>query len=271
LSPLGGVSGVSARGEARDVVRQNDLARAQELGRIQMERDRIDQIAEDAKQEAQLNLEEEIKKNKIDNDTFANLQIGPTAKIRRDKVLDGLDPTIPKENVKIRSELENFLKNKEDDAPQSVAVRQYLDSIPKLEELQDETAVVEGPRESVQVPGQPMAGELAGGVEGVDGTRLGGVADNVRQLTGREEVRGAPLEEAPPAPKVAPAKGIQAALKQTGGINIEHLQDLTGETSVNKSGATVGLFTKNGRGWSIFNNLTRIHDGHIICHFVNDT
>ena len=269
LSPLGGVSGVSARGEARDVVRQNDLARAQELGRIQMERDRIDQIAEDAKQEAQLNLEEEIKKNKIDNDTFANLQIGPTAKIRRDKVLDGLDPTIPKENVKIRSELENFLKNKEDDAPQSVAVRQYLDSIPKLEELQDETAVVEGPRESVQVPGQPMAGELAGGVEGVDGTRLGGVADNVRQLTGREEVRGAPLEEAPPAPKVAPAKGIQAALKQTGGINIEHLQDLTGETSVNKSGATVGLFTKNGRGIDDAVQVA-IEQGYLPANVLND-
>lgn len=247
LSPLGGVSGISARGEARDVIRQNDLARAQELGRIQMERDRIDQIAEDAKREAQLNLEEELKKNKIGDDTFASLQIGPTAKIRRDKVLEGLDPTIPEDNIKIRSELENFIKNKEDDAPQSVAVRKYLDTIPKLEELQDETAVVERPREGVQVPGQPMAGELAGGVEGVDRTRLGGVADNVQQLAGREEVRGAPLEEAPP-PKIKPATGITGYLKKQGGINTEHIMDVTGERSPSKSGATVGLFTKAGRG-----------------------
>ena len=247
LSPLGGVSGISARGEARDVIRQNDLARAQELGRIQMERDRIDQIAEDAKREAQLTLEEELKKNKIGDDTFASLQIGPTAKIRRDKVLEGLDPTIPEDNIKIRSELENFIKNKEDDAPQSVAVRKYLDTIPKLEELQDETAVVERPREGVQVPGQPMAGELAGGVEGVDRTRLGGVADNVQQLVGREEVRGAPLEEAPP-PKIKPATGITGYLKKQGGINTEHIMDVTGERSPSKSGATVGLFTKAGRG-----------------------
>lgn len=247
LSPLGGVSGISARGEARDVIRQNDLARAQELGRIQMERDRIDQIAEDAKREAQLTLEEELKKNKIGDDTFASLQIGPTAKIRRDKVLEGLDPTIPEDNIKIRSELENFIKNKEDDAPQSVAVRKYLDTIPKLEELQDETAVVERPREGVQVPGQPMAGELAGGVEGVDRTRLGGVADNVQQLAGREEVRGAPLEEAPP-PKIKPATGITGYLKKQGGINTEHIMDVTGERSPSKSGATVGLFTKAGRG-----------------------
>lgn len=247
LSPLGGVSGISARGEARDVIRQNDLARAQELGRIQMERDRIDQIAEDAKREAQLTLEEELKKNKIGDDTFASLQIGPTAKIRRDKVLEGLDPTIPEDNIKIRSELENFIKNKEDDAPQSVAVRKYLDTIPKLEELQDETAVVERPREGVQIPGQPMAGELAGGVEGVDRTRLGGVADNVQQLAGREEVRGAPLEEAPP-PKIKPATGITGYLKKQGGINTEHIMDVTGERSPSKSGATVGLFTKAGRG-----------------------
>lgn len=247
LSPLGGVSGVSARGEARDIVRQNDLARAQELNRIQAERDRIDQMVQDAKREAQLNLEEELKKNKIDASTFDTLQIGATAKIRRDKVLEGLDPTIPEENAKIRSELENFIKNKEDDAPQSVAIRKYLDTIPKPEELQDEAAIVERPRESIQVPGQPMAGELAGGIEGVDRTGLGGVADNVQQLAGREEVRAAPLEEAPP-PKIKPATGITGYLKKQGGINTEHIMDVTGERSPSKSGATVGLFTKAGRG-----------------------
>lgn len=257
LSPLGGVSGVSARGEARDVVRQNDLARAQELGRIQMERDRIDQIVLDAKNEAQLNLEEAQKKNKISTDTFKDLGIGSTAKVgpRDNRVklydeLNGLDVTVPEDNAKIRSTFEDFLKNKEDDAPQSVAVRNYLESIPKLEELRDETAVVERPRESVQVPGQPLAGGLTERVEGVDRTGLGGVTDNVQQLVGREEGRPSPLEEVTPveAPKVKPAMGIQAYLKQRGGISTEHIQDLTGEKSVNKSGAAVGLFTKQGRG-----------------------
>ena len=257
LSPLGGVSGVSARGEARNVVRQNDLARAQELGRIQMERDRIDQMVEDAKQEAQLNLEEETKKNKIDNDTFKNLGIGPTAKVgpadNRVKLYDelsGLDVTNPEDNAKIRSTFESFLKNKTPYSKQYENITNYLDTLPKLEELQDETAVVERPRESVQVPGQPLAGGLTERVEGVDRTGLGGVTDNVQQLAGREEGRPSPLEEVTSveAPKVKPSMGVQAYLKQRGGISTEHIQDLTGEKSVNKSGAAVGLFTKQGRG-----------------------
>jgi hypothetical protein len=257
LSPLGGVSGVSQRGEARDVIRQNDLVRAQELGRIQMERDRIDQMVEDAKQEAQLNLEEETKKNKIDNDTFKDLGIGPTAKVgpadNRVKLYDelsGLDVTNPEDNAKIRSTFESFLKNKTPYSKQYENITNYLDTLPKLEELQDETAVVERPRESVQVPGQPLAGGLTERVEGVDRTGLGGVTDNVQQLAGREEGRPSPLEEVTSveAPKVKPSMGVQAYLKQRGGISTEHIQDLTGEKSVNKSGAAVGLFTKQGRG-----------------------
>jgi len=257
LSPLGGVSGVSQRGEARDVIRQNDLVRAQELGRIQMERDRIDQMVEDAKQEAQLNLEEETKKNKIDNDTFKDLGIGPTAKVgpadNRVKLYDelsGLDVTNPEDNAKIRSTFESFLKNKTPYSKQYENITNYLDTLPKLEELQDETAVVERPRESVQVPGQPLAGGLTERVEGVDRTGLGGITDNVQQLAGREEGRPSPLEEVTSveAPKVKPSMGVQAYLKQRGGISTEHIQDLTGEKSVNKSGAAVGLFTKQGRG-----------------------
>ena len=42
--------------------------------------------------------------------------------------------------------------------------------------------------------------------------------------------------------------GITGYLKKTGGINTEHILDVTGEKIPRKSGATVGLFTKNGRG-----------------------
>ena len=223
-----------------------------------MERDRIDKIVEDAKAEAQLNLEEAQKKNKISKDTFKDLGVGPTAKVgpRDNRVrlydeLVGLDVTLPKDNAKIRSTLEDFLKNKEEDAPQSVKIRNYLNSLPTVEGLKNEAAVVEGSREGVQVPGQPMAGELAGGVEGVDRTGLGGLTSDVQQLAGREEVRPIALEEAAPIEPIKPSKpsiGIQAFLKQNGGISTEHIQDLTGEKSVNKSGATVGLFTKQGRG-----------------------
>lgn len=42
--------------------------------------------------------------------------------------------------------------------------------------------------------------------------------------------------------------GITGYLKKTGGINTEHILDVTGEKIPRKSGATVGLFTKKGRG-----------------------
>lgn len=42
--------------------------------------------------------------------------------------------------------------------------------------------------------------------------------------------------------------GITGYLKKTGGINTEHILDVTGEKTPRKSGATIGLFTKNGRG-----------------------
>jgi hypothetical protein len=191
--------------------------------------------------------------NVITDQTFADMGIGHSATIRRKKELHGLNPQIPSDNVQIRNVLEALLETKEEGSDQYKGIKKYLDSIPTIKELQDEAAVVRGSRKGVQVPGQPVAGGLTAGVEGVDGTGLGGTTDNVQQLAGREGPRPAALapettEVLKSEKKLAPAMGIQAALKQSGGINTEHLFDLTGERSVNKSGATVGLFTKNGRG-----------------------
>jgi hypothetical protein len=195
--------------------------------------------------------------NVITDQTFADMGIGSTATIRRKKELHGLDPQIPAENEQIRNALSALLETKEERSKQYEGIKKYLNSIPTTQELKgytkDETTIPEGSRESVEVSGQPVAGGLTAGVEGVDGTGLGGTTDNVQQLAGREGPRPAPLapettEVLKSEKKLAPAMGIQAALKQSGGINTEHLFDLTGERSVNKSGATVGLFTKNGRG-----------------------
>jgi hypothetical protein len=339
MGPLGGIGRVSERSEQQGIIKGQEQRQQRELGRIDAERARIDQIALDAKLEninaerdrinkiaEDAKTEAEIIKAKeaadalyqstintlgnkapeksrlaksiatmqkdfdtaieqgdinaqkkaiaeltniptnivslaqkyeakptdvITDQTFKSLKVGPTAKVI--EVLKGKDPLNPEDNQFIRNTWEQFLKNKEDDAPQSIAIRNYLNEIPTVEGLQDETAVVRGPREGVQVPGQPVAGGLTAGVEGVDGTGLGGTTDNVQQLAGREGPRPAPLapestEVLKSEKKLAPSMGIQAALKQSGGINIEHLFDLTGEKSVNKSGATVGLFTKNGRG-----------------------
>jgi hypothetical protein len=308
MGPLGGVAGVSQRSEARDTVKKAADLQNQTLARIESERQRINQIALDAQNEAQLrvaaeeatklaqeslnalgnkapekskiarsiaNMQKDFEKAIIENDvnaqkkaiddltnvptslvslatpspvindaTFNKMKIGPTAIIRKNKELHGLNPTILEDNVKIRNTLNALYETKEADSPQAVAIKNYLDSIPQPKELQNETTDVSGSGEGVQISGQSMAGELAGGTEGLDGTGLGSTADNVRQPDGREEGLPAPLK----TPKFKPAMGIMAALKKKGGINTEFLFDLTGEKSVNKSGATVGLFTKNGKG-----------------------
>jgi hypothetical protein len=329
MGPLGGAGRVYERGEQRDIIKSQEQRQQRELSRIDAERARINQIAEDAKTEAEVlkakeeaaelaktslnelgnkapekskiaksiaNMEASFNKaieqkdldaqktaiaeltnvptnivslaqeyqakptDVISPQTFKNLDIGATAKVgskdNRVKLYDeltGLNPLVLEDNIKIRNTFEKFQKDKTQFSKQSENITNYLNSIPKIEELQDETAITTRPGEGVEVSGQPLGGEITTGTEGVDGTGLGSATDNVQQLAGREGPRPAPLapettEVLKSEKKLAPAMGIQAALKQSGGINTEHLFDLTGERSVNKSGATVGLFTKNGRG-----------------------
>ena len=350
MGPLGGAGRVYERGEQQGIIKSQEQRQQRELNRIDAERARINQIAEDAKTEAevlkakeaadelakaslnelgnkapekskiaksiaamQASFDKAVEQKDLDAQkaaiaeltnvptnivslaqeyqakptdvislqTFKNLDIGTTAKVgpkdNRVKLYDeltGLDPNVLEDNTKIRNTFENFLKNKEDDAPQSIAIRNYLNQIPTVEGLQDETAITTRPGEGVEVSGQPMAGEITGGVEGIDRTGLGGTTDNVQQLAGREGPRPAPLapettEVLKPEKKLAPAMGIQAVLKKAGGINTDHLFDLTGERSVNKSGATVGLFTKNGRGLDDAVQVA-VDEGYLNADVLND-
>jgi hypothetical protein len=165
----------------------------------------------------------------ISPQTFKNLDIGPTAVIR--KTLSGLDPLSLEDNTTIRNAFDAYLKTKEDDSPIAIKINDYLNKIPTIKELQDETAIATRPGEGVEVSGQPVGGEITGGVEGVDRTGLGGTTDNVQQLAGREGPRPAALapestEVLKTERKLAPAMGIQAVLKQSGGISTDHLFDL---------------------------------------------
>ena len=51
-----------------------------------------------------------------------------------------------------------------------------------------------------------------------------------------------------PMPKVQESLGIMPYLKNNGGINMEHFNDLTGERSVSKSKVPVGVFSNKGNG-----------------------
>jgi hypothetical protein len=341
MGPLGGAGRVYERGEQRDIIKGQEQTQQRELSRIDAERARINQIAEDAKTEAEVlkakeaadelaktslnelgnkapekskiaksiatmqasfdkaveqkdldaqkaaiaeltnvptnivSLAQEYQTKPIDtisDQTFKNLGIGPTAVIRKN--LTGLDPLSLEDNTTIRNAFDAYLKTKEDDSPIAIKINDYLNKIPTIKELQDEAAIATRPGEGVKVSGQPLAGEITGGVEGIDRTGLGGTTDNVQQLAGREGPRPAALapettEVLKSEKKLAPSKGIQAVLKKVGGINTKHLFDLTGERSVNKSGATVGLFTKNGRGLDDAVQVA-VNEGYLNADVLND-
>jgi acetolactate synthase regulatory subunit len=340
MGPLGGIGRVSERSEQQGIIKGQEQRQQRELGRIDAERARIDQIALDAKLEninaerdrinkiaEDAKTEAEIIKAKeaadalyqstintlgnkapeksrlaksiatmqkdfdaaieqgdinaqkkaiaeltdvptniislaqkyetkptdvITDQTFKSLKVGPTAKVI--EVLKGKDPLNPEDNQFIRNTWEQFLKNKEDDAPQSIAIRNYLNEIPTVEGLQDETAVVRGPREGVQVPGQPVAGGLTAGIEGVDGTGLGGTTDNVQQLAGREGPRPAPL--APESTEVLPSANemiknyegdtLFQFLNKKGGIKYSNIAELTNEKKIPNRRGAFSLFRREG-------------------------
>ena len=171
-----------------------------------------------------------------------------------EKTLGGLDPNVLEDNTKIRNTFENFLKNKEDDAPQSIAIRNYLNQIPTVEGLQDEAAITGGSGEGVQIPGQSVERELTAGVEGVDRTGLGGTTDNVQQLAGREGPRPAAL--APETTEVLPSANemiknyegdtLFQFLGKKGGINYSNIAELTGEDKIPNRRGAFSLFRREG-------------------------
>lgn len=125
----------------------------------------------------------------ISDEVFsAYLGIGPTAKLRKTQTLNGLDPLNIEDNAKIRSTLEDFIKNKEDDAPQTVKIRTYLMNIPTPEQLQAEEqrgqqTISTGAGAGVRVPGGPESGATTGELEGIRGLPLVRDTDNVGQPT----------------------------------------------------------------------------------------
>jgi hypothetical protein len=86
--------------------------------------------------------------NVITDKTFADMDIGPTATIRKKKELHGLDPQIPAENEQIRNALTALLETKQEGSKQYEGIKKYLSSIPTTYELKgytkDETTIPEG-------------------------------------------------------------------------------------------------------------------------------
>lgn len=68
--------------------------------------------------------------------TWANLGIGKTSKIRKNNQLNGLDPFVLEDNIKIRDALEEYLKFKGLSSAIEERVANYLNSLPRPDQLE---------------------------------------------------------------------------------------------------------------------------------------
>lgn len=125
----------------------------------------------------------------ISDETYNTyLSIGRTAKLRRMQILHGKDPLNIEDNAIIRKTFEDFLKNKEEEAPLAVSIRTYLNMIPtpeqlKAEEQRGQQTISTGAGAGVRVPGGPESGAATGELEGTRGLPLVRDTDNVGQPT----------------------------------------------------------------------------------------
>lgn len=124
----------------------------------------------------------------ISDETYNTyLAIGQTAKLRRMQILHGKDPLNIEDNATIRKTFEDFLKNKEEEAPLAVSIRTYLNMIPTPEQLKAEETkrgqqtISTGAGAGVRVPGGPESGATTGELEGARGLPLVRDTDNVGQ------------------------------------------------------------------------------------------
>lgn len=112
-----------------------------------------------------------VKKDKllITDQMLADHDVGPTATLRRSKVLEGLDANDAKDNQRIRDEVAKFMKNKEDESKVGEGLQKFLAKLPTPEELiakqkeaEDARLRAERDRTNIQTSGEPRYGEVAG-------------------------------------------------------------------------------------------------------------
>ena len=140
------------------------------------------------------------------DDTWANLGIGKSAKIRKSNELNGLDVNIVEDNKKIRTQLENYLKFPGLSAKIEEQVSNYLDSIPTIEQLeaqnvQGRSTDIEPTGDGNGLPLQTREGEYVpaptNGNQGSLGTSVGGGLPGAIRGGGGEGAVNTALEVAP--------------------------------------------------------------------------
>ena len=130
----------------------------------------------------------------LSDNTLADLGIGKSAIIRRNKILQDIDLTNPEEAEKAIDVLTAYKDTTGVNKTTKAKVEEYIASIPNLiEAAKNERLVTEGSRDNLQVSGQPMAGGLSAATEGELGLGTSDVTGIIQRPDGRTEAQPAAL------------------------------------------------------------------------------
>ena len=169
----------------------------------------------------------------ISDNTLADLGIGKSAIIRRNKLLENTDLTNPEDAQKAVEILTAYKDTSGVNKNTKAKVEEYITNIPNLiEAAKNERLVTEGSRGNLEVSGQPLAGEVSSTAEGELGAGVSDVTGVIRQPEGRAETQ--PTALAPEAPITNEVLKTQEELAPTESIS----ETSTGETQLSKDEIT---------------------------------
>ena len=178
---------------------------------------------------------------------YKTFGVGFTANVIKET--EGLDPLVLKDNVKIRTAIEKHLNRPktEDDAPSSVKLREYLETIPSLEQLENEQEVQDVRDYDERTgAGASLPGESADPDAAIPGSNDGRTdvepPEYLREPQREQDAIDAALAEKEAAENLA---AVEKNLSKTEnlstllnklGVNKADILEVTGESSLPKRG-----------------------------------
>ena len=186
---------------------------------------------------------------------YKTFGVGFTANVIKET--EGLDPLVLEDNVKIRTAIAKHLKKVEDDAPPSVKLREYLETIPSLEQLENEQETRLARDYDERTGGSAsLLGESADPDAAVFQQDDGGATLEPPGYLGeyqreQDAIDAALIEEenaknlAAAEKKLSKETNLLTTLRKQG-VNRNELSEITGENKLQRSGYPTGAIFKVG-------------------------
>ena len=188
---------------------------------------------------------------------YKTFGVGFTANVIKET--EGLDPLVLEDNVKIKTAIEKHLNRPktEDDAPSSVKLREYLETIPSLEQLENEQEARLARDYDERTGGSAsLPGESADPDAAIPGSNDGRTdmepPEYLRESQRQQDAIDAALIKEENAKKLAAAEkklsketNLLTTLRKQG-VDRSDINDITGESTLQKSGYSTGAIFRVG-------------------------